>query len=61
MKKVASAPAIQFKGTGWYITDYAKKNSPERSDKPRGKAASKVESCQNSTDDKKPTPAPDKD
>ena len=24
--KLASAPAIQFKGTGWYITDYARKS-----------------------------------
>lgn len=24
--KLISPPAIQFKGTGWYITDYAKKN-----------------------------------
>ena len=23
--KLLSSPAIQFKGTGWYITDYAKK------------------------------------
>ena len=62
MKKVASAPAIQFKGTGWYITDYAKKSSPERSEtKPRSKAESKVESSQNSVDDKKPSPASDKD
>lgn len=22
-----SAPAIQFKGTGWYVTDYAKRSS----------------------------------
>ena len=27
MVKRISSPAIQFKGTGWYITDYAKKNS----------------------------------
>jgi len=26
--KLISSPAIQFKGNGWYITDYAKKNSP---------------------------------
>jgi putative FmdB family regulatory protein len=26
MKKVISSPAIQFKGTGWYITDYARKS-----------------------------------
>ena len=24
-----SAPAIQFKGTGWYITDYARKGKGE--------------------------------
>jgi putative FmdB family regulatory protein len=27
VKKLFSSPAIQFKGTGWYITDYAKKPS----------------------------------
>jgi putative FmdB family regulatory protein len=25
--RLMSSPAIQFKGSGWYITDYAKKNS----------------------------------
>ncbi len=25
--KLVSSPAIQFKGTGWYITDYAKKDT----------------------------------
>ena len=25
--KLMSAPAFQFKGTGWYVTDYAKKDS----------------------------------
>ncbi|HTV02710.1 MAG TPA: FmdB family zinc ribbon protein [Luteitalea sp.] len=27
VRKLLSSPAIQFKGSGWYITDYAKKNS----------------------------------
>ena len=27
VRKLFSSPAIQFKGSGWYITDYAKKNS----------------------------------
>ena len=27
IQKLLSAPAIQFKGTGWYITDYARKSS----------------------------------
>lgn len=25
LEKVLSAPAIQFKGSGWYVTDYASK------------------------------------
>ena len=25
VEKLLSSPAIQFKGTGWYITDYARK------------------------------------
>lgn len=27
LRKLVSAPAFQFKGTGWYVTDYAKKGS----------------------------------
>jgi putative FmdB family regulatory protein len=27
VRKLLSSPAIQFKGSGWYITDYAKKSS----------------------------------
>jgi putative FmdB family regulatory protein len=27
IEKLVSAPAIQFKGTGWYVTDYARKSS----------------------------------
>jgi len=29
LKKLISAPAFQFKGTGWYVTDYAKKDRKE--------------------------------
>lgn len=31
VKKLPSSPAIQFKGTGWYITDYARKTSSDGS------------------------------
>jgi putative FmdB family regulatory protein len=31
--KLVSSPAIQFKGSGFYITDYAKKNSPSETEK----------------------------
>ena len=27
VEQMVSAPAVQFKGTGWYVTDYAKKSS----------------------------------
>jgi putative FmdB family regulatory protein len=27
LEQVVSAPAVQFKGSGWYVTDYAKKSS----------------------------------
>ena len=36
IEKLFSAPAIQFKGTGWYITDYARKSTG-------GEAAGKTE------------------
>jgi putative FmdB family regulatory protein len=29
--RLMSSPAIQFKGSGWYITDYAKKGSGDSS------------------------------
>lgn len=27
--RLLSAPALQFKGSGWYVTDYAKSSKPE--------------------------------
>jgi putative FmdB family regulatory protein len=32
--KLMSSPAIQFKGSGWYITDYARKDSKSDSGAP---------------------------
>ena len=29
VRKLLSSPAFQFKGTGWYITDYAKKTNTD--------------------------------
>ncbi len=31
VQKLLSSPAIQFKGTGWYITDYARKGQSSES------------------------------
>ena len=33
--KTISAPAIQFKGSGWYITDYAQKSEAEKDKTPQ--------------------------
>jgi putative FmdB family regulatory protein len=30
VQRLMSSPAIQFKGSGWYITDYAKKSSADK-------------------------------
>jgi putative FmdB family regulatory protein len=44
LKKLASAPAIQFKGSGWYVTDYAGKKSGSESSSESGDSAEKSES-----------------
>ena len=47
VERVLSAPALQFKGSGFYITDYAKgSNSPANGDKKKseGDAATKSDS-----------------
>lgn len=33
---VVSAPAVQFKGSGWYVTDYAKKSGSSSSSSANG-------------------------
>ena len=34
VERLVSAPALQFKGSGWYITDYAKGGSGKKNGKP---------------------------
>ena len=45
VKKLFSSPAIQFKGTGWYVTDYAKKSGSDA-----GKTGSSSSSSSSSSD-----------
>jgi len=40
VQKLLSSPAIQFKGAGWYVTDYAKKSSGESGSSESAKADS---------------------
>ncbi|MEO8195423.1 MAG: FmdB family zinc ribbon protein [Thermoanaerobaculia bacterium] len=45
MRRLPSAPSIQFKGSGFYLTDYAKKSGGTEGTSPRGgsdKAADKA-------------------
>jgi len=52
VEQVLSAPAVQFKGSGWYVTDYAKKGAAasssdggaKKDDKPKTDAKSEDKS-----------------
>jgi len=43
VEQVLSAPAVQFKGSGWYVTDYAKKSGSSTSSSSNGDSAGKKE------------------
>jgi predicted nucleic acid-binding Zn ribbon protein len=55
LKKAISAPAIQFKGTGWYVTDYAASRSEP--DSAKSEKAEKAEGSQKSEKAEKPEKA----
>ena len=40
VKKLISSPAFQFKGTGWYVTDYARAKPEAKGDQGDGAASS---------------------
>ncbi len=58
LKKLISPPAIQFKGNGWYITDYAKKTAPQGAAKKKDEGPAK-EPCTPETS-AKPKPKDEK-
>jgi len=41
VEQVISAPAVQFKGSGWYVTDYPKKSSGSSSSSSEGESRAK--------------------
>jgi len=60
VEQMISAPAVQFKGSGWYVTDYAKKTSSpgssgdsgskeKKDDKPKSDSGSKDSATKDST------------
>jgi putative FmdB family regulatory protein len=71
VRKLIASPAFQFKGTGWYITDYAKKDNgapkTETSEKESGgadknagskKDSTKTESAPSSSSESSPSSTP---
>lgn len=48
VQKLPSSPAIQFKGSGWYVTDYSDKGKAARSDE----STPKREATEGKTDGK---------
>jgi putative FmdB family regulatory protein len=48
--KLQSAPAFQFKGTGWYVTDYAKKDQGGSKSGSGGDSSSDTKSSAASSD-----------
>lgn len=44
VEQTITAPAVQFKGSGWYVTDYAKKSSSATASSSNGDSSSKKES-----------------
>jgi putative FmdB family regulatory protein len=55
VERLQSAPAIQFKGSGWYVTDYAGKSSARESGS--SDSSSSEKSDKSDKQDKKDSPA----
>ncbi len=58
VRRLISSPAIQFKGSGWYITDYARKSGTEAGKEAKsGSTSSSTDSGSGSTASSTPAPA----
>lgn len=71
IQRLVSSPAIQFKGTGWYITDYSQKGKSESGSSTKSKSddkssdtktdSSKSESSSGSASSSSPAKSPSAD
>src|SRR6266478_9887804 len=62
VESVLTAPAIQFKGSGWYVTDYGRKTTSGDGGKPeKGEKSEKAEKSEKTekSDSKSAPPAKD--
>lgn len=53
IRRLLSSPAIQFKGAGWYVTDYAKKSGAP-AEKKESTDSAKPDSGSSTTSESKP-------
>ena len=53
VEQMISAPAVQFKGSGWYVTDYAKKGSAGSQSESKSDSDGKGDSTKDSKETKK--------
>ena len=51
IEQVISAPAVQFKGSGWYVTDYANKSGTSGSSSSDGESSAKDSSKESGNKD----------
>ncbi len=52
VERVISAPAVQFKGSGWYVTDYANKSQASPSSDGGGKDSKSAEKSKSDSEGK---------
>jgi putative FmdB family regulatory protein len=66
VERLISVPSLQFKGTGWYVTDYAKggnggakksESEPKKESKPSGESSSSSTTSETKSTESKPAPA----
>ena len=55
LEQLLSAPAVQFKGSGWYVTDYAKKATSSGASGGNGGTPSSDSTPETSKADKSPS------
>ncbi len=60
LDKRISAPAIQFKGSGWYVTDYAGKATKESKSESEAKTEKSEKSDKKATKESSPAKKSDK-
>jgi putative FmdB family regulatory protein len=58
VEQLLSAPAVQFKGSGWYVTDYAKKGSSHASSSESDGGTKEAKEKKETKKDEKPKSEP---